>query len=225
MTGKIALVGGDEFRSSCIDMDAALVEITGVQHPNVLIVPTAAVERPSLAAKNGIQHFQALGAAAEPLMALKPEDANNPALMSAVDSADMIYLTGGNPAHLLNVLSGSLLLNKMRQALHRGAILAGSSAGAMVMGGRMRFRQWGDALAIVPNVVVFPHHERSDPNTTASDLSGVLRSDEVVLGIDGATGCISGTDGWRVLGSGGVTLYHNGGWQRFESGDTFALPS
>ena len=224
MAGKIALVGGDEFLPNCRQMDNELLEATGRVSPNVLIVPTAAAaERPTLAAQHGVQQFEALGARVMPLMVVTSEDADNDSLVSAAENADIIYLTGGNPAHLLDVLRGSLLLQRMLEELKRGLILAGSSAGAMVMGERMRFRQWGTALGVVPGVAVLPHHERSSRNQTLRDVSVETSGGLTVLGIDGATGCIRDGGAWRVLGTGSVTVYREGDWQRFESGEHFEI--
>ena len=63
MNGRLTLVGGDEFRSGCEAMDAAILAATGKSSPVVLIVPTAAAfENPARAADNGVRHFQGLGA-------------------------------------------------------------------------------------------------------------------------------------------------------------------
>ncbi len=224
MTGKIALVGGDEFLPNCRVMDAELLKMTGIIQPKVIIVPTAAAtERPMLAAQHGVQQFEALAADADSLMAVRVEDANDQNLLAKLDDADVIYFTGGNPSHLLNVLRESLLLTKMMQALERGAILAGSSAGAMVMGERMRFRQWQDALGIVPGVAVVPHQERSSRGQTMGEVSVETLRGLSVLGIDGATCCVSEGDEWQVLGVGSVTLYKGGSWERFEAGERFTI--
>lgn len=222
MRGRIALVGGDEFQPSCRAMDNVLVEMTGIERPNVLIIPTAAAaERPMLAAENGIRQFDLMGARATSLMVLNSADANDEELTSAVDSTDIIYLTGGNPAHLLEVLRGSLMLRRMLDAVGRGAILAGSSAGAMVMGDRMRFRQWTDTLGVVPGVAVLPHHERASKSQTSREVSVQTAEGLVVVGIDGATGCVSEGDGWRVLGVGSVTVYGVRDWNVFRAGEYF----
>lgn len=225
MSGKIALVGGDEFRPACVDMDIDLIPASGVERPRTLIIPTAAaLERPELAASIGVSYFKALGADAAALMALNARDANDEALTAAVDNAHIVYLTGGNPAYLLDALRGSLLLARMLNALERGAILAGSSAGAMAMGQWMRFRgRWSAALGVVPEVVALPHHERSDPDGVLAELSCELPDGATALGIDGASGCIGGADGWRVLGGGAVTVYDKRGWRRFEAGATFCI--
>lgn len=224
MAGKIALVGGDEFLPNCREMDNQLIEATGYVSPKVLIVPTAAAtERPELAARHGVQQFEALGADVSPLMVVNSDDANDEDVIADVDKAELVYLTGGNPAYLLEVLHGSLLLRKITQGLERGMILAGSSAGAMVLGERMRFRQWSDALGVVPGVAVLPHHERSSKSRTSREVAVETSDGVTALGIDGATGCFTEGDGWRVLGVGSVTVYKGREWNTYESGEYFEL--
>ena len=225
MAGRIALVGGDEFRASCAGMDAELLAATGVATPRVVVVPTAAaMERPELAAANGARHFNALGADAAPLMVLTADDANDEALVAAADAADVVYLTGGNPAYLMGALAGSRMAAALRAALARGAIVAGSSAGAMALGERMRFRgEWSAGLGLARGIAVLPHHERSDPERVAAELAGALPAGVTALGIDGATGCISEGDGWRALGAGAVARYRAGEWEWFGAGEAFGV--
>ena len=224
MAGRIALVGGDEFRAGCEAMDRVILGATGVDEPTVSIVPTAAAhQNPSMAASNGVTHFTGLGARASALMVLERSQANDEGLLSPVDSAHVIYLTGGDPSHLLEVLRDSLLLEKLRAALARGATVAGSSAGAMVLGSWMRFRTWTECLGIVKGVAVLPHHERSEPAKVAKEMEGATPSGVVVLGIDSETGCLTCADGWQALGSGAVTLYSEGRWARYSDGDAVPL--
>ena len=223
MAGRIALVGGDEFREGCEAMDEAILAATGKQTPVTLIIPTAAAsQRPDMAAQNGVRHFNTLGADAHPLMALDSKDAMDSGLASEVDSADLVYLTGGNPAHLLDSLTETTLLARIEAALDRGAVLAGSSAGAMVMGNWMRFREWRRALGIANGIATLPHHERSDPDSTLRELSASAPDElRAVLGVDGRCGALSGPGGWTALGPGNITLYRNDAWQKFGNGETF----
>ena len=224
MAGGIALVGGDEFRAGCEPMDVAILEASGVKPAGVLVVPTAAAgQNPAKAASNGVSYFSNLGANASSLMVVDRPDADNEELVSLVDTANVIYFTGGNPAHLIEVLDGSTLLSRVRQALDRGAVIAGSSAGAMVMGSWMRFREWREALGIVPGVAVLPHHERSDPDAVLQQLATGGHAGLIALGIDGRTGCLSELEGWVVAGTGNVTVYRAGRWQRYTSGESFRL--
>ena len=225
MAGRIALVGGDEFRNGCEPMDEAILRATGNPTPVVLVIPTAAVSgRPELAAQNGVRHFTSLGADAHPLMVLDQNDASDAGLASEIDSADLVYLTGGNPAHLLETLEGSTLLESIESALERGAVLAGSSAGAMVMGSWMRFREWRRALGIADGIATLPHHERSDPDSTLQELA-TSAPDELraILGVDGRCGALNGPDGWTALGPGNVTVYRGDAWHRYADGDEFTI--
>lgn len=224
MDGRIALVGGDEFRPGCEDMDLAILRATGVERPLLLVVPTAADKYPSKAASNGVDYFARLGAESSALMVLDNAQANDPDLLSPTDTADVVYFTGGNPAHLLDALKGSLLLTKIEEALERGAIVAGSSAGAMVMGPWMRFREWRPALGLA-GAVTFPHHERSDPERVAKELADSAPPGATVLGIDGKTGCLGGPKVWEILGAGSVTAYRDGRWRRYSPGETLTLDS
>lgn len=217
---KIALVGGDEFRRGCEAMDAAILEATGSRRPRVSIVPTAAAEQnPAKAAANGVSWFSALGADVSAVMALGPADAADPDLLAPLAEADLVYLTGGDPAHLLNTLRGSLLLAALRDALARGAVVAGSSAGAMVLGSRMRYRGWSDALGVVDGVTVLPHHERAEPDVVAAGMAGEAPPGQTVLGIDAMTACADTGHGWRVLGTGAVTVYRGGASRRYGAGE------
>ncbi len=208
-------------------MDAAILATTGESSPVVLIVPTAAAfENPARAADNGVRHFGALGADATPLMVLDHDDAMDAGTAAAVESADVVYLTGGNPAHLLDTLRESLLLDAIRNRLESGGILAGSSAGAMVMGSWMRFRgEWTHTLGIASGIATLPHHERADPDTVVGELQSAPDDLTAVFGVDGAAGALSGPDGWTALGSGQVTVYQDGGWSRFGDGESFAIES
>jgi cyanophycinase len=222
--GRIALVGGNEFRENCESMDRVVLAATGVERPSVAIIPTAAAgQGPSKAAANGVGYFERLGAEAWPLMVLSSTDADDPKFVSRLDDADLVYLTGGDPEHLLEVLDGSALLDSLKRILGKGAVVAGSSAGAMVMGSWMGFRDWRPALGVVPNIAVLPHHERSDPDSTVTRITGALPSGISALGVDVGTGCLSGDDGWTVVGDGAVVLYCGGHWERFESGAVVPL--
>ena len=222
MPGGVVLAGGNEFRSGCIEMDRAILASISGDQPRVLIVPTAAVTGPQKAANDGVVHFSSLGAAASRLMVLEAEHANDDSLISPVSDAAAIYFTGGSPDHLLSTIKGSKLFNLLQSALANGAVVGGSSAGAMVMGSKMRRPRaggWVDGLGVVPGIAVLPHHEGSDPASVAQDLAQSAPADLVFLGIDAQSCCFGHPGNWQALGSGKVTVYKNGTWQTFNSGE------
>ena len=155
-------------------------------------------------------------------MVLEKEHANDPAFVDGLSDAGVIYFTGGNPDHLLETLRDSDLLAAILQAVDRGAVLAGSSAGAMVMGSMMRRPRsggWVEALGLTPNIAVLPHHEGSDPAETSRQLQGQVPAGTTVLGIDARSGCLGRPGNWRAVGSGKITVYQGAEWSGFQPGE------
>ena len=78
------------------------------------------------------------------------------------------YLVGGDPGHVAQVLRGSAVWRAMFAAWLGGAVLAGSSAGAMALCSHTlvratwpnRFRRRPlEALGAVPKTAVLPHYD------------------------------------------------------------------
>lgn len=225
MTGTMALVGGDEFRQNCREMDREIMQAAGRHPARVVVIPTAAAPSgPEKAARDGATHFNRLGGQAQGLLILDRKQADDAGLVAGVAAADLIYFTGGNPDHLLATLRNSRLLAAITAAMARGAILAGSSAGAMVMGSMMRRPrggEWVPGLDLAPGIAILPHHENSDPAAMLPQLQS-QRADRldglIVLGLDAQTGVLGSPGRWRVTGHGKVTAYRAGGWQVYQAG-------
>ena len=118
-------------------------------------------------------------------MILDGEQANDPEMVQRLVGADVIYFTGGNPNHLLETLEDSRLLAAILEAVAGGAILAGSSAGAMVMGSvmrRPRADEWVTGLGIAEGICVLPHHERSNPDQVMEQIQERLSDSLTILG-------------------------------------------
>ena len=226
MPGQIALVGGDEFRFGCEEMDHEIMLASGQSPAKVLVIPTAAVTGPAKAANDGTTHFAALGGESSHLMLLEKEHAENPDFFVPVTKADVIYFTGGNPEHLFETLKDSQFFHALLTASNQGAVLAGSSAGAMVMGAMMRrptSEGWAEALSIVSGVAILPHHERRDQAAISKELQETAPAGLVYLGIDARTACLGNPGNWRVVGFGKVTVYMGTEWQIFHAGDKLPL--
>ena len=221
MAGQICLVGGEEFRTGCEDMDREIMEASGQSPARVLVIPTAAVTGPAKAANDGVTHFRMLGGDASQLMVLERAHADDPAMCQPSREAHVVYFTGGSPDHLLSTVKDSSLLTALAESMAEGLVLAGSSAGAMVMGSMMRRPRsggWVEGLGLVPGVAVLPHHENRDPAETSKELQEQGLGGLTVLGIDARTGCLGGPGAWRVVGSGKVTVYQGSEWSVYESG-------
>jgi cyanophycinase len=228
--GLIALAGGNEFRDNCKAMDRYILEQIKRQPPRVVILPTAAVKgSPRMAAENGVRYFKALGADASAVMVITHEDANNLELFAAVRDADLVYIAGGDPWYLLETLRDSALLLEVLAVQGRGGVIAGSSAGAMVLAEKMRTENSVsliESLGVVKNVAVLPHHQNA-AQEAVKRLQEQLEPSVSILGIDEATACIrnnSEPNDWLVIGIGGVTVYVGTSMMRYPSGQRFSLP-
>ena len=221
MPGDIGLVGGEEFRVGCEEMDREIMRASGQDPARVVVIPTAAVTGPEKAANDGVRLFSGLGGDAESLMVLDRHHADDAGLAESLAGAGVIYFTGGSPDYLLTTLRDSRLWQAILEAVDQGAVLAGASAGAMVLGALMRRPRlggWVDALGVTPGLAVLPHHESSDPAQTSSQLQSQTSGSLTVLGIDARTGCLGRPGSWRVVGSGRVTVYQGASWQVYDSG-------
>lgn len=225
--GIIVLMGGDEFRQGCQLMDREILSRIAHQPPRVLILPTAAaLEDPHLAAQNGIHYFTALGAEATAAMILSRSDADDPLHAAQLREADLVYLTGGNPWHLLQSLANSAVWAAIKDLWRGGRTIAGSSAGAMVLGERMRTRSsgWTPALGLAPRVAVLPHYQRSQDESVKA-LRSAPEPEHVLLGIPTATACINYVDNtWWIAGNGEVAVFSGTEVYRYGPGQCFELP-
>ena len=129
--GHLALVGGGEWQAGC-EFDADLLAASG--GTEVLVLPTAAAyEHPEKAVDCARVWFKGIGGHVEGLMVLGRADAEDEANAAAVRASRFTYLGGGSPMHLRSVLKASLVWEALLEAWREGAVVAGSSAGAMVL--------------------------------------------------------------------------------------------
>jgi cyanophycinase len=203
-------------------MDREIMRASAHNPAKVVVVPTAAVTGPAKAANDGATHFGALGGDSSMLMLLERSHAEDPDFFAPATLADVVYFTGGSPEHLLETVRDSAFLKAVLASVEGGSVLAGSSAGAMVMGSMMRGPRsggWVESLGVVPGVAVLPHHERRDQAETSKELQESAPGGLTFLGIDARTGCLGTPGNWRVVGSGRVTVYQGAEWQIFNEGD------
>jgi cyanophycinase len=193
-------------------MDRELLNLRRSPRLAAAVVPTAAGgQRPELAAANGTRYFESLGAEAREVMAIDEESGNDDHVLGPLISSGLIYFAGGSPSHLLHVLRSTKLWEVVRSEWAAGSVLAGSSAGAMVMGGWMlapgATPSWIQTIGAVPNVAVLPHYERWGKERRESAVA-TRPSRITLLGIPGAGGVVfeRGTAEGRVIGDLAVTV-------------------
>ncbi len=209
--GTLALVGGAEWTAGC-SFDEELLSAADAKE--VLVLPTAAAYgRPGSAVETAAAWLEPLGARVRGLMVLARSDAQADGNVDAVRAARFIYLGGGSPLHLRSVLKESKLLDALVAAWRDGAVVAGSSAGAMVLCDPMIDPRGGAltvGLGLVRRLAILPHYgtESAERMHRVLHLAG---PEVVVAGLDERTALIRDPEGrWRVSGEGEARFFLDG---------------
>jgi len=230
MAGYLLLEGGAEFGGQMAEPDLRAMELAGGPGALICIIPTAAApdNNAQRAGNNGVRWFRSLGAKQVELLPLVDKaSANDPHIADRISQSRLIYMLGGFTGYLGETLKGSASWQAMLRAYEAGAVIAGSSAGAMVMCQYYFDPARGqvvEGLELLPNTCVLPHHNTFGKGW-APRLSKLL-PDVVLLGIDERTGMLDDGDegrkvGWRVYGQGTVTLYRRGQSKVYRAGESF----
>ena len=234
MSGPVALLGADEFLPAVAALDAELLAATGRARPRVVILPTASApdgeEVFQRWAAMGIEHFQGLGAEVEAVLVHDRSEADDPASVQAVGEADLVYLSGGHPAHLFRALTGSAVWAAALAVHARGGVLVGCSAGAMVLCGRQALvrrpphlpLRYEHALGVVPGAAAFPHYDKFPEAMSVLMVAPAPRG-ITILGLDEGTAAVGRDGNWVVRGRGRVTVWRGRQRIRYRDGETFEL--
>lgn len=135
------------------------------------------------------------------------------------DKFDLIYFGGGDQALLKERFTQ---VDKLREALQHGAMVAGNSAGTAVMssemitGGDAGSLSHGEGFALLPWAITDTHvHERHREDRDLSALYEIGKGKLPVVGIDADTRVIFRWEGDRLVGevggSGSVRVFKAGG--------------
>jgi cyanophycinase len=223
----LALIGSGEYLPSMEAVDRELIRRLP-SPPRVVCLPTAAgTEGPGRIGywtRLGIEHFTRLGVPVRSLPVIDRAGADDPAFADAVAETNFIYLSGGHPDYLFQTLSGSLVWKAVLSVVENGGLLAGCSAGAMVLGDVLlgippRRRMPG--FGLLPGAMVIPHFDEF-PQWMSTLLRFWAGRGLTTVGIEANTALFVRDGKMEVLGSGGVTVWDRAGKKRHTQGN---LPS
>ncbi len=230
--GPVALVGSGEFLEVMVPVDA---ELLAGRPQRAVFLPTASAEEGPQRVRYWIDlataHYASMGVEPVPLEVLDREDAERPELASKVAGAGLVYLSGGNPGYLANTLAGTAVWQAILEAWRLGAAIAGCSAGACALSRvaddfREPGRYSGEALAVVPYLVVLPHFDRFEhwmPGL-ADRMMARTPPDAVLVGIDEETALVGTGDKFTVRGKKSVWRIDRDGTRlQFRPGERLKL--
>lgn len=235
MNGLINLVGSGEYLPVMDEVDRYLLESLDLNErkPRVACLPTAAGKEGDSSVNRwlnmGVSHFSGLGAEVEPVRITDRNSANDPCWESILENADLIYFSGGDPSYLYETMKDTLAWRAAQRAWERGAVYAGCSAGAMILGKRMpsfRLAGTGEGFGVVPATYIVPHFD-AIPGVWRPIVLGLqrqLRNQDRMIGIDEDTALIGKLNGeWTVKGKGKVHIFAQAGKASYTNGQMLTL--
>jgi cyanophycinase len=215
--GPIMAIGGAEDKLRDKLILATFVQLAGGRNAKIVIVPTASSIE--MAGERYKALFLALGAEdVEVILLTNRDDANGDAPIELLQDATGIFLTGGNQMRLASIVGGTRVAGLVLERNRRGAVVAGTSAGASILSShmvafgqsgptpRMRMAQMVAGFGLVPNVIVDQHFRQRD--RIGRLLALVAASPSLLgVGIDEDTAALFGANGLvDVIGRNSVTI-------------------
>ncbi|HUD19343.1 MAG TPA: Type 1 glutamine amidotransferase-like domain-containing protein [Patescibacteria group bacterium] len=168
--GPLLLAGSGEFTDAMRDIDRYFLR--PIHNPMVAIIPTAAGQERKWWkwVDDGTRYYEKLGISSIGIPLRTPSDAKKQSVIDVLGKANAYYFSGGDPGYVLSTIQDSPAWETIYSRFREGAALAGSSAGAMLLGSwipaniRSVFFQdgkgpgWTKALGLVP-YTIWPHFD------------------------------------------------------------------
>jgi cyanophycinase len=216
--GPVLIIGGAEDKLKDKVILSRFVRLAGNADGHVVVISTA-----SSLGDQATEFYSLLfgGMGLGRTSGLRPltrTDANDPSSADLLQSATGIFLTGGNQLRLSLIVGGTRLGDAILEANRRGAVVAGTSAGASAVSTHMmafgasgatpkhRMAQVSAGLGLLPGLVIDQHFEQ---RTRLGRLLAVVAQSPSLLGLglDEDTAAIVFADSsLEVIGRGAVTI-------------------
>jgi cyanophycinase len=132
--GKLFIIGGGKRPA---EMVKSMVKISGVDLSGYIVILPMSSSIPDTASYYGKKQFTDLGLKnAFTLNFNDSLDITNERIDS-IKNASLIYISGGSQNQFMEIVDGTLIYDAIHEAYKKGALIAGTSAGAAVMSAKM----------------------------------------------------------------------------------------
>lgn len=216
--GPVMLIGGAEDKRRDKAILSRFVAFAGGAEASIVVVSTAS-SLGDMATEIYRELFDGLGVTK--VTGIRPEDrdqADDPEVGAPLSTATGVFLTGGNQLRLSSAVGGTRLASALFLAHDRGAVIAGTSAGASALASHMmafgtpgptpknRMAQLSAGLGLLDGIVIDQHFEQR--GRIGRLLSVIAHSPSLLgLGLDEDTaGIVYADKVMEVVGRGAVTI-------------------
>lgn len=224
--GPVMPIGGaeDHGLDGGDDILLRFLKLAGGKRARIAVIPTAS-EDPGEIGHGYVRLFEQLGASEAVWLQIEDRaEANAGPALDQLERASGIFISGGDQARLVAYLAGTAVMESIRLRNARGVVVAGTSAGASIVGSHMVVGGTGlngdsnDATArkgliemvagfsLLQDVIIDQHF--SQRGRIGRLFSAFAANPGLIgLGLDEDTAALVTNDGLlEVLGTGSVTL-------------------
>jgi cyanophycinase len=232
--GKLFIIGGGDRPDVLV---SRMIEEAGIKKSGYVIILPMASELADSAIFWSSEQFIRMGIKQIAGINFKPGEIARQSALDSVVKASLIFISGGDQSRFMQAVRGTPVYDAIRNAWFRGAVIAGTSAGAAVMGRMMitgdellhpvyheTFRtiesgniEFESGLGLLENVFIDQHFVvRSRYNRL---LTAMLENPSFPgIGIDEATAILVNGNKAEVLGNSQVMVFRNRGKSFCSSG-------
>ncbi|NEP15307.1 MAG: cyanophycinase [Leptolyngbya sp. SIO4C1] len=216
---SVLVIGGAEDKVHGREILYAFFDASGGRDARIAIIPSASRE-PVATADRYRRIFEDMGAKSIVILDIRERSQGEDSLWQTyLEDCTGVFMTGGDQVRLCGLLADTPVIDNIRRRAQAGDIaLAGTSAGAAVMGEHMiagggsgespnrSLVDMATGLGILPEVIVDQHFQNR--NRMARLMSAIaIQPDRIGIGIDEDTcTCFSSSSVFQVIGKGTVTV-------------------
>ncbi|PSB58226.1 cyanophycinase [Chamaesiphon polymorphus] len=219
----VMVIGGAEDKVNGCGILTAFFKSAGGKMATIGIIPCASQE-PSVVGDRYYQIFKGMGAQQVQILDIRqPQECDQQRWLDILANCTGVFVTGGDQLRLRDLIGGSRFMASIKERIVLGElVLAGTSAGAAIVGERMiaggssgespnqSLVDLTNGLGIFPELLVDQHfHNR---NRMARLISAIAaHPDKLGIGIDEDTCAAFENDNtFEVLGKGTITIVDPG---------------
>jgi cyanophycinase len=215
--GRLFLIGGGEDKEGERMILKEYVRLAKGAKARVVVM-TVATDHPAESAAEYKRVFKKLGVDdVQAVDVAQRADAQDEKALEAIGRATGIFFTGGDQLHITALLGATEMDKAIRRRCEKGAILAGTSAGAAMMSNSMFIRgssetnprfgsvDLGPGMDFIKGVLIDTHF--SQRGRIGRLMTAVAHyPQDMGLGIDENTALLVEEDKLKVIGEGAVTV-------------------
>lgn len=216
VSGNLIIIGGAEDKEGDKEILKRVARYIDPEKEK-LVVATIATQYPEKSYQNYKNVFTNLGIKnIDKLDISTREDAFNKKNIDLINSANLLFFTGGDQLRITSMIGGSPVYDAIKSLCANGGLIAGTSAGASVMSDTMIVQGEDDesphkctlkmspGLGLVNNIIIDQHFAQR--GRIGRLLTAIAQNPEVLgIGIDEDTAIVVSDKGTaEVIGSGAV---------------------